>query len=341
MIAILRALGLGDLLTATPALRGMARAFADERRVLYAPLSLSPLVARIDPQLELRDAHRPASLAYAGSRVRSAVNLHGQGPQSHRALLAAAPGARLLAFRNEFVRESWRAPRWRDDEHERARWCRLLAFHGISADPDDVELSVSRDEQNTLPLVRGATVLHPGAASPARRWPLARWAALARSERSHGHRVVITGSRTERPLGTALAELAGLPPDDVIAGRTSLLELAGVVAGAGRVVCGDTGVAHLATALRTPSVVLFGPVSPARWGPPPNRAWHISLWAGRAGDPHGQSVDPGLLAIGVDHAVGALARLPARAPPVPARSPLRGRTDEAANVRPDRVVANA
>ncbi|HEY2572043.1 MAG TPA: hypothetical protein VGI27_11235, partial [Solirubrobacteraceae bacterium] len=48
-----------------------------------------------------------------------------------------------------------------------------------------------------------------------------------------------------------------------------------------------------------------------------------------------------LLAIGVDRAVDALARLPARAPPVPARSPLRGRTDEAANVRPDRVVANA
>src|SRR5207237_79615 len=34
-----------------------------------------------------------------------------------------------------------------------------------------------------------------------------------------------------------------------------------------RLVCGDTGVAHLATALGTPSVLLFGPVPPSRWGP--------------------------------------------------------------------------
>ena len=54
--------------------------------------------------------------------------------------------------------------------------------------------------------------------------------------------------------------------DQVLHGhRFDLLELTAVVAAAARVVCGDTGVAHLATALGTPSVVLFGPTSPARW----------------------------------------------------------------------------
>ena len=69
------------------------------------------------------------------------------------------------------------------------------------------------------------------------------------------------------------------------------------------VVCGDTGVAHLATALRTRSVVLFGPVPPALWGPAIDPGRHAVLWHGsheRAGDPHGEQPDPALLAVTVD-----------------------------------------
>jgi ADP-heptose:LPS heptosyltransferase len=83
------------------------------------------------------------------------------------------------------------------------------------------------------------------------------------------------------------------------------------VAAAGRVVCGDTGVAHLATALGTPSVVLFGPTPPAEWGPPAARPWHRALWAGRTGDPHASEPDPGLLALEPRQVLEALERLPA------------------------------
>ena len=76
---------------------------------------------------------------------------------------------------------------------------------------------------------------------------------------------------------------------------------------AGRVVCGDTGVAHLATALGTPGVLLFGPSSPHAWGPP--AGLHRVLWARREGDPHADRPDPGLLAIGVRDVVRELAAL--------------------------------
>ena len=85
-----------------------------------------------------------------------------------------------------------------------------------------------------------------------------------------------------------------------------------MVAAAGRVVCGDTGIAHLATALGTPSVVLFGPVPPAEWGPPPDRP--VTSRCGPAGRPHANSVDPGLLAISVAEVDRALAGLPDRSP---------------------------
>src|SRR4030095_9217035 len=99
---------------------------------------------------------------------------------------------------------------------------------------------------------------------------------------------------------------------DVLAGRTTLLELAAVVAVAGRVVCGDTGGAHLTTAFGTPSVLLFGPPPPDHWGPPRDpaaQARHRVLWAGRRGDPHGTTPDPGLLDITVDVVTDALVAL--------------------------------
>ena len=88
--------------------------------------------------------------------------------------------------------------------------------------------------------------------------------------------------------------------------------------GAGRVVCGDNGIAHLAIALGTPSVVLFGPVPPAEWGAPPDRRHHVALWAGQRGDPHAEKVDPGLLSITVAEVERAVINLPA----LPGRQPL-------------------
>jgi ADP-heptose:LPS heptosyltransferase len=119
--------------------------------------------------------------------------------------------------------------------------------------------------------------------------------------------VVVTGTTAERPLALAVAAHAGLEARRVLAGRTDLAALAAVVAHAGRVVCGDTGVAHLATAFGIPSVVLFGPTSPATWGPPAERARHRVLWRGSTGDPHADRPDPGLLAIDSAHVIKELA----------------------------------
>jgi ADP-heptose:LPS heptosyltransferase len=149
-------------------------------------------------------------------------------------------------------------------------------------------------------------VLHPGAASRARRWPAERWAAVARAERATGRAVLITGSAAERPLAEEVADAAGLRADAVLAGRTDVRGLAATVAAAGRVAAGDTGVAHLATAFAVPSVTLFGPTPPALWGPPP-RPRHVALWAGRRGDPHAGRPDPGLLEIEPAEVITALA----------------------------------
>ena len=305
-LLVLRALGLGDLLTAVPALRALKRAFPRHHRVLAAPAWLEPVALRTGAVDEVRESAPLAPLALDLSRPDIAVNLHGRGPESHRVLLATSP-KRLIAFANPEVPESTDGPPWHSDEHEVARWCRLLSKSGIPTDPDDLYLEPPPEEPPLDAI--GATVIHPGAASRARRWPADRFAAVARAEHGVGRRVVVTGSASEKALAEDVARLAGLAPSSVWAGRTGLEELITMVAAAERVVSGDTGVAHLATALKTPSVVLFGPVPPQHWGPP-DPARHIVLWRGHTGDPHADEPDPGLLELGVDDVLEALSRLP-------------------------------
>jgi ADP-heptose:LPS heptosyltransferase len=305
-LVVLRALGLGDFLTAVPALRALAAAFPGHERILLAPRFLAPLAALLDGAVgrivacEGRTAV-PAGLPPAAGGADLAVNLHGRGPQSHRALLAAGP-RRLIAFA---CREAGlpAGPQWRAGEHEVARWCRLLRESGVPADPSALDLAPPPGTER-----HGATVVHPGAAAPARRWPVDRWAAVARAEGAAGRDVLVSAGPGEEAAAGAVAVAAGLPPDAVRAGG-DLADLARLVAGAGRVACADTGVAHLATALRVPSVVLFGPTPPAEWGPPPDRAEHRVLWAGRTGDPNGPAPDPGLLEIEPEAVSAELAAL--------------------------------
>lgn len=307
MILVLRALGVGDLATAVPALRGLRAALPGRDLVLAAPAWLAPLADLVGAVDRVLPTDGPDRLAWPGPPPAVAVNLHGRGPRSHRALAATRPG-RLLAYRNPEAGHPG-GPAWDDDEHEIRRWCRLLHAYGLPADPAD--LALRRPPAAGVPA--GATVLHPGGKVPAKRWPAGRFVALARTLAAHGHRVVLTGSADERELAGRVATAAGLPPAAVLAGRTGLAELAALVADARLVVSGDTGVAHLATGYGTASVVLFGPVPAAHWGPPPDRPRHRVLGATRPAGSEwdcpargGVGTDPTLAAIGVDEVLAAV-----------------------------------
>ncbi|MDN4175463.1 glycosyltransferase family 9 protein [Nocardioides sp. SOB77] len=292
---VLRAIGLGDHLAGVPALKALRRALPDHELVLAAPPALGPLVAltaAVDTHLPVGEL---APVPWTGPRPEVAVDLHGNGPASRRLLEALEP-VRLVAY------EVPGGPAWDPEEHERARWCRLVATaFGGGADPDDVSL----DEPTEPSPAPGGVVVHPGAASEGRRWPVDRFAAVARGLAAEGHRVVLTGSPAEAPLAEEVRRRAGLPPAAVLAGRTDLSRLAALVAGARLVVCGDTGTAHLASAYRTPSVLLFGPTPPQRWGPPAAGP-HTVLWHGTGpGDPHAATLDPALAAITVGEVLDA------------------------------------
>ncbi|HEX6873101.1 MAG TPA: glycosyltransferase family 9 protein [Micromonosporaceae bacterium] len=276
MILALRALGLGDLLTAVPALRALRRHLAPAELALALPEPLHPLAHRMcvaDEFVAVPSAVRtpPSAVHWSGPAPSLAVNLHGRGPQSTAALAALRP-RQLWAF------DLPGAPRWRADEHEVRRWCRLVAGYGCPADPTDLYLAGTAADR-----AGGPVVIHPGAAGAARRWPAQRFAAVARHLAGRSLPVRITAGAGEAELAAQVAARAGLSESEVFAGR-AVTELTDLIAASRLVVCGDTGVAHLATACRTPSVLLFGPQSPARWGPPADEGIHQVLWHRGNGD---------------------------------------------------------
>ena len=107
-------------------------------------------------------------------------------------------------------------------------------------------------------------VVHPTASVPTRAIGTSRAAEHSGALAADGWRVVVTGGPGDEEVGAAVT-----PPGGVdLTGRTSLAELAGVLAGARAVVVGNTGPAHLAAAVGTPVVSLFAPVvALERWRP--------------------------------------------------------------------------
>ncbi|SDQ93873.1 ADP-heptose:LPS heptosyltransferase [Curtobacterium sp. UNCCL20] len=300
-LLVLRAIKLGDLLVAVPALHALRRAFPDHRITLATTAWLAPVVELVtDVDVHLAQHGLDHAIAAPAGAVDVAVNLHGAGPESSD--LVAALGARRVIGHSD-PSHDFPGPPWPDDVHERERWARLLDWHGIPADPDDVGIA----RPAGAPAVEGAAVVHVGAFHGARHWPTDRFAEVVRGLRERGLDVVLTGGVDDVVRAGAVAQAAGLPPEAVLAGALDLQAFAGVIAAARLVVTVDTGAAHLASAYGIPSVVVFGPAPPEAWGPPASGP-HVVLTDAsvRRGDVFAEDPDPALLAIGPEDVLAAV-----------------------------------
>ena len=114
-----------------------------------------------------------------------------------------------------------------------------------------------------LPADRPAIALAPGAVGPAKRWPAAAYAALTRKLVADGLAVWIVGGPGEKALAQ---EIVGDTGARDFTG-TDLREAILALAAASSAVSNDSGLLHVAAALGTPTVGIFGPTSPWHWAP--------------------------------------------------------------------------
>jgi ADP-heptose:LPS heptosyltransferase len=173
-----------------------------------------------------------------------------------------------------------------DDEPEVCRHLRLMEFLGVPTQGDGLEFPLYPRDWSDFRLIEKEyalqtgdyVCLHPGSRADTRRWPVERFAAVGDGMAARGMQVVLTGTHEEAHLTAAVSARMKAPSLD-LAGLTNLGSLGALLSSARLLVCNDTGVSHIAAALRTPSVVLFTGSDPNRWAPKDQARHRIIAWA--------------------------------------------------------------
>jgi lipopolysaccharide heptosyltransferase II len=293
-IAVFRALQLGDLLCAVPALRALRGAWPRAKICLIGLPWAEDFVRRmpyVDEFIEFPGfpgmperapdlAAWPAYLAEVRRRgFDLAIQMHGCGvlTNSLTAALGIPHTAGFYVPGQEGPHPDVAVP-WPEHTAEVRRLLALAESIGAPARGEHLELPILPEEAaawvalreelaiDAAEAPRGYICVHPGARLASRRWPAERFAAVADELADAGYRIVLTGSAAEAPL-TAQVAASMMSGCEDLAGRTQLGTLAALVAQAEVVICNDTGISHVAAAMCTPSVVVCCGADAGRWQP--------------------------------------------------------------------------
>jgi len=290
-IVVLRALMLGDLLCTVPAFRALGKAFPASRITLVGLPWARSFVERFDmylddfiefpgypglPERNPQIAEIPDFIKGIQRRkFDMALQMHGSG--SFVNSIVAMWGAHLSAGfyeKGDYCPDpQWFMP-FPVDEHEITAYLRLVSFLGIPLQGQYLEFPMSADDENNFLKLPEAGELnhsdyvcvHPGARLATRRWHPERFADVADQLSALGLKVVLTGNSGETPLVDSVSRMMKNPHIN-LAGRTDLGSLGVLLKGAKLLVSNDTGVAHIASALEVPSVIVVTGSDPQRWGP--------------------------------------------------------------------------
>lgn len=261
---------LGDFITCLPAMRAWHLLHARERRILLGKPSFAALAA--DPGFdEVWDVERTRSAALFGGAPAESGSVDDRLRGVTAALVFATPASPLL-------RVLWAAgvPEiMRQDPFPPTRM-HVVDYH-LSFFPPAIAAEAGRVPRlgffADAGMAPGSVALHPGSGSPAKNWPLDRFAALADGLSRAGRRVVWV-------LGPAEGALGPDPRARLWQGL-DLCTLAARLAGCDCYVGNDSGVTHLAAAVGCPTVALFGASDAAVWAP---RGHEVAVVASETGD---------------------------------------------------------
>lgn len=289
-IVIFRALQLGDMMCAVPALRVLRRHYRHAHIALISlPWCASfadrfdnyidefiafpgyPGLPEIPPQLDAI----PAFLAAMQARhFDVAIQLHGSG--SYVNSIVQLFNARLTAgffVPGDYCPDPARFMPWPDDANEISRYLQLMEYLGLPPGDTALEFPVTAADQAEFARLslahqldqRPYVVIHPGAQLRSRRWPAERFAAIA-DGLPDDHVIVMTGSMSEMPIALTVMRAARRPIINLV-GKTSLGALALLLHHARLLISNDTGLSHIAAAMRVSSVVVCSASDPQRWAP--------------------------------------------------------------------------
>jgi lipopolysaccharide heptosyltransferase I len=291
-ILLVRLGALGDIVHAIPVAAALRRAFpaASIDWLVSAKhsevLRLVPSISRLLVLNDRGGANGGTSLLPALVEIRRmgydvAIDLQGLVKSAVIARLSGA--GRVVGFNGKYARESLARFFYTDvhdpggegiyapseTRHVVAINLGLLEPLGLRAGPPEFPIDVPDSAVAAAvkdSAGRGYAVLNPGAAWPNKRWPPPRLAALASALRARRSlRSVVLWGPGEAELAQEVVALSGGAA--VLAPKTSVADVAAIAKDAAVMVSGDTGPTHLAAAIGTPIVGIYGPTRPERNGP--------------------------------------------------------------------------
>jgi ADP-heptose:LPS heptosyltransferase len=289
-IAVFRALQLGDMLCAVPALRALRAAAPHAHITLIGLPWAASFVKRFGkyvdellvfpgfPAFPEQPAHLTAIPNFLSEAQKQhfdlAIQMHGSGTLSNPLMVLFAAERNAGYYQQEqYCPDPDRFLPWDEREHEVRRFVRLMEFLGVEPQGEHLEFPLHEADYRALrrcdvsmPAPQTYVCIHPGARLPSRRWLPQRFAEVADRLASSGLKVILTGSPDEAGVVHEVKQAMRMPALD-LCGKTELGSLAALISQARLVVSNDTGISHVAAAVATPSVVVSCGSDTARWAP--------------------------------------------------------------------------
>lgn len=297
-IVVFRALQIGDMLCAIPAIRALHNAYPDAE-ITLAGLPWGSMLAERFPEYFHSLITFPGYPGFPEQAVDYfafpdflrkvqqenfdlALQMHGSGTISNPLVdLFAAKNIAGFYTKNNFCPDKDLFIEYPDHIHEIKRLLKLIEALGITEYLTDLEFPVTQKdiedfEKAALPVKPGEyVIIHPGSRGVSRQWNPENFAAIADYCYENGLQVVITGTKDEMPI---VENVKGQMKHEAIiaAGKTSLGAVAVLIKNAAALVSNCTGVSHIAAALKTKSIVISLDGEPERWGPL-NKSLHRTI----------------------------------------------------------------
>jgi ADP-heptose:LPS heptosyltransferase len=300
-IAIFRALQLGDLLCAIPAVRALKHAHVNaDITLLGLPWSES-FVKRFShyfsgfihfpgyPGLPEQnfDSKKiiPFLIKMRMERFDLIIQMHGNGSVVNP-LMKLLGSKRIAGYfeRGRYCPDKKLYMPYPEEGSEVEKHLKLMEHLEVPLLGMDLEFPVFKEELlkfNNLCKETGLkpkeyVCVHPGARDKKRWWPAEKFSQIADKIAEKGYQIVLTGTTEEKPAIDSVIDLMNFPAIN-LGGKTDLGILAELIKNAKMILSNDTGVSHIAAAVKTPSIVIFISSDPVRWAPVDKRLHHVIL----------------------------------------------------------------
>lgn len=300
-IAVFRALQLGDMLCAIPAIRALKKANPQAALTLIGLPWAEDFVKRFSiyfsafipfpgaPGLQEQPFKVDSFIDYLRSinteKFDLLIQMHGNGLVTNT--ITAMSGAQRMAGYYQFDHycpdEVLFMP-YPNGLPEIQRHLSLMEFLNVPSREDYLEFPTYPSEELEFAALcdafqlkpRQYVCIHPGARDIKRWWAPQKFAQVANNIAEKGYSLVFTGTEGERAVVEAVIQQLEFPAIN-LTGKTDLGVLALLIKNARMLLSNDTGVSHVATAVKTPSVVIFLTSDPKRWAPIDRKRHHIIL----------------------------------------------------------------